>query len=434
MKKIYIFIFILIFFSFNLEARAESLGKKLSGKILLNVEKNGEAWYVNPKNNYRYYLGRPDDAFRIMRELGLGIKNEYLAMIEPSEKDKLKGPAVAGEKISNNMTVSESNNIYNKTLSKELSGKILIQVENNGEAWYICPENLKRYYLGRPADAFRIMRELSLGITKEDLAKIHKPGLNESINEFSKYERKNIEVNGKNFKADIIEIDLSNPKLKIITETADDFNCKSNCQAKSLASYTINNNGFAGINGSYFCDSSGCGARNYFFFPVFNTNTGKLINEDQLKYWTTGPIMAFDINNNFYYFKDSRYFKDKLDLTSSGGPYINSINGKIKLQAAIGNKPRLIEEGMNYLIDWELDNKQTNGVSLKNSIAISGKKINLVSVHNATIPELADVLQTLKIDYAINLDGGGSSALYYNDEYMVGPGRNIPNAIIFKEE
>jgi exopolysaccharide biosynthesis protein len=33
----------------------------------------------------------------------------------------------------------------------------------------------------------------------------------------------------------------------------------------------------------------------------------------------------------------------------------------------------------------------------------------------------------------MNLDGGGSSALIYDDEYKVGPGRDIVNAIVFSE-
>ena len=58
--------------------------------------------------------------------------------------------------------------------AKARAGRILIQVERNGEAWYIFPVNLKRYYLGRPADAFNIMRELGLGITNKDLANIQR--------------------------------------------------------------------------------------------------------------------------------------------------------------------------------------------------------------------------------------------------------------------
>ncbi|MCU0680085.1 MAG: phosphodiester glycosidase family protein, partial [Planctomycetes bacterium] len=58
-------------------------------------------------------------------------------------------------------------------------------------------------------------------------------------------------------------------------------------------------------------------------------------------------------------------------------------------------------------------------------------KLYLVIARQATVSDLADVMKAMQVDYAINLDGGYSSALIYNDEYMVGPGRNIPNAIIF---
>jgi hypothetical protein len=57
-------------------------------------------------------------------------------------------------------------------LSERLKGKILLQVEENGEAWYINPDDLKRYYLGRPNDAFDLMQKLGKGITDEDLNKI----------------------------------------------------------------------------------------------------------------------------------------------------------------------------------------------------------------------------------------------------------------------
>ena len=67
---------------------------------------------------------------------------------------------------------SELNNYLNSTFPSRLSGKILLDVEQNGEAYYINPNNLKGYYLNRPSDAFRIMRELGLGITNNDVRKI----------------------------------------------------------------------------------------------------------------------------------------------------------------------------------------------------------------------------------------------------------------------
>jgi len=404
MKKFLIIIIILLFTPAL--ARAASLGQKLSGQILLDVERNGEAWYIYPENNKRYYLGRPADAFAVMRELGLGITELDFQKIAQA------GMPVAGD----------------QSLAKKLSGKIILQVEKNGEAWYIYPKDLKKYYLGRPADAFAIMRQLGLGINREDLSMVHKPDLAESINQYSKYEHKVIFTQSGEFIIDIAEINLSNPNLKITTDTVKPWPDKASSlgafRAQSLGKFVLENNGFAGINGTYFCSSSGCGAQNYYFYPVYDTSDKILVNESELKYWTTGPIMAWDENNKFYYFKDSREFVEVEDFENKYG---------VKLQAAIGNKPRLIEKGMNLLIEWDIDDKQRNTKALRNAIAYKNNVIYLVVAQNATVPDLADVMQAMEVEYALNLDGGLSSALWYNDEYMVGPGRDIPNAIIFAE-
>lgn len=403
MAKIIKLIIIFLFCLSPFFANASGLADKLSGRILLNTEGNGEAWYIYPENNKRYYLGRPADAFAVMRELGLGISEENFQKIAQA------GMPVPGDTV----------------LSKRLSGRIILQAEKNGEAWYINPLDLKKYYLGRPEDAFKIMRELSLGINRENLAGIHKPGYNESIDQYSSYEfKKNITTPSGSFAVDVVKIDLSDPDLKIITDTADSEDCDSNCQAKPLIKYVVENNGFAGTNATYFCSGSGCGTANYYFFPVYNSRLGKLINEDQLKYWTTGPIMAFDANNKFYYFKDSREFGGVKNFEEKYG---------VKLQAALGNKPRFIENGQNFLIDWEVDEGQSKTKTLRNAIAYKEGKIYLIVARLATVPDLGEIMQAMGMEYALNLDGGNSSALFYNDEYMIGPGRNIPNAIIFRK-
>ena len=403
MKNIlYIFILSFLIAGFS---NAASLGSELSGMILLNVEENGEAWYVYPEDHKRYFLGRPADAFEIMRELGLGINERNFQRL-----------AQAGMEVEGDLD-----------LAKRLSGKIIIQTEKNGEAWYIYPKDLKKYYLGRPADAFRIMRELSLGITRDNLARVHKPGLIESIDAYSKYEHRSISTGSGSFTVDLVEIDLSAPFLEIITDAsvpypAPDRDKSSDYHgSNTLGEFVVKHDGFAGINATYFCSSSGCGAQNYYFYPIYKSSTGEFVNKNELKYWTTGPIIAFDENNNFYYFKDSREFESVENFEKNFG----------KLQAALGNKPRLIEDGKNLLIEWDIDEKQRNVKSNRNALAYKENKIYLVIVRNATVPELADIMQALKMEYAVNLDGGYSSALWYNDEYMVGPGREIPNAIIF---
>ena len=226
---------------------AAGASSSLKGRILLNVEGKGEAWYVNPRDAKRYYLGRPNDAFSIMRSLSVGITNSKLARIETADRDKLilnKTASVADQAVASSSVAGASSTPqnpgasagkpsvaqfvsfekakdYDRTLSKSVAGQILLQVENNGEAWYVSPVNLKKYYLGRPADAFRVMREHGLGITRKNLALIHKNGSSESINEWSKYEHKKIKAVSGDFTVDMIEIDLRNPKLKIITTASE---------------------------------------------------------------------------------------------------------------------------------------------------------------------------------------------------------------------
>ncbi len=43
------------------------------GKILLQVEGKGEAWYVNPKDGKRYFLGLPADALKALQKIGQAL-------------------------------------------------------------------------------------------------------------------------------------------------------------------------------------------------------------------------------------------------------------------------------------------------------------------------------------------------------------------------
>jgi len=139
MKRILILALVGLFgLGLALPTEAATMAQKLKGKILLQVESKGEAWYIHPFTMTRHSLGRPDDAFKVMREQGLGISEEdYAKMIE-------KAPA-------------------------KFAGRILLRVKSKGEAYYVHPTTFKLYFLGRPADAFKVMRELGLGIKDTDL-------------------------------------------------------------------------------------------------------------------------------------------------------------------------------------------------------------------------------------------------------------------------
>ena len=179
---------------------AENLAQKLSGKILLQVESYGKAWYINPFDKKKYYLGRPQDAFDLMHNLSIGITDKNLEKI-PIGIIKYNNIDDDNDGLTNNLEIAlgtnpqnidsdndghldrqEIENNYNplgvgklnidKNFTKTNLGKIFLQTEKQGQAWYINPTDNKRYYLGKPADAFEIMKKLSLGITNTDINKI----------------------------------------------------------------------------------------------------------------------------------------------------------------------------------------------------------------------------------------------------------------------
>ncbi|HSD98170.1 MAG TPA: phosphodiester glycosidase family protein, partial [Patescibacteria group bacterium] len=64
-------------------------------------------------------------------------------------------------------------------------------------------------------------------------------------------------------------------------------------------------------------------------------------------------------------------------------------------------------------------------------VANKGNTVFIGDVYNATMSDAATVMKTMNMDNAMNLDEGGSTALMFNGSYIAGPGRNIPDAILF---
>jgi hypothetical protein len=176
------------------------LYNRLKGKIVIQVEKNGEAYYISPKTQEYYFLGRPEDAFQVMRQQGIGISNQNLYKIPvgvisggiDSDGDGLPDNLEAALGLNTQSSDTDSDGYYDKdelingyspwsktgkqnidsNFAKSNTGKIFLQIENNGEAWYLNPGDNKRYFLGRPDDAFSVMRQLGLGISTKDFDKL----------------------------------------------------------------------------------------------------------------------------------------------------------------------------------------------------------------------------------------------------------------------
>lgn len=137
---------------------SRSMADRLSGRILLQVQEHGEAWYINMKDRQRYYMKDGAAAYYMMRYFSLGISDIDLGNI----------PAVA-----DTTEMNQSTSVCGqKQLANRLKGEILLQVEQHGEAWYVDPVKCRRIYMKDGAVAYEIMRFLGLGITTADLDKI----------------------------------------------------------------------------------------------------------------------------------------------------------------------------------------------------------------------------------------------------------------------
>ncbi|MBU0612947.1 hypothetical protein KKB10_02930 [Patescibacteria group bacterium] len=119
------------------------------GSILLDVERNGEAYYVY--QGEKYFLGRPWQAFEIMRKLSLGISEDNFQ--------------TGFQQVNDIWQIYRIVNIY---LFPYIQGRIVIRPEANGEAYYVTPNlaggsGYSAEYLGRPYDAFQIMTKFGQG-------------------------------------------------------------------------------------------------------------------------------------------------------------------------------------------------------------------------------------------------------------------------------
>ncbi len=180
------------------EITDQTLASRLQGQILLQVDEKGEAWYVDPITRQRFYLRDGNTAYSALRAFGLGISDRDVSTIPIAVEERAIGIDSDGDGLSDKLEVAiktdphdmDSDNdgyedgeevkagysptsdgkLPSSKLKDTLKGRIVLQVESHGEAWYVI--NGKRYYLGDGDQAYQIMRLLSLGITNSDLRKI----------------------------------------------------------------------------------------------------------------------------------------------------------------------------------------------------------------------------------------------------------------------
>ncbi|MFA6393885.1 MAG: hypothetical protein WCW25_03380 [Patescibacteria group bacterium] len=180
---------------------AEYFIERLSGRIILQVESRGEAWYLNPANLKKYRLGQQPDFFEAIKKAGIGITDADIKKIpigliaetgiidrdadgvpdkledalgtNPDNRDSdSDGYDDKTEIINGYSPLDRKKTVLDPIFSKKNAGRIFLQVENKGRAWYVNPLDNKKYLLSDAEDILAVVKRLGLGITNENFSKI----------------------------------------------------------------------------------------------------------------------------------------------------------------------------------------------------------------------------------------------------------------------
>ncbi|CAN5164830.1 hypothetical protein BH09PAT2_BH09PAT2_10840 [soil metagenome] len=223
------------------------------------------------------------------------------------------------------------------------------------------------------------------------------------------YARQYVKNDYGTYMVDIVAADLSTKK--IIVDTASDGTCGNDCPVMSLGAYAGRSGAIAGINGPYFCPASypACGGKTNSFDTLLMNKNKTYFNSDNNVY-STVPAVIFQSGS-------ARFVGHSLEWGRDTGP-----------DSVIASQPFLISSG-NVVFGGDSEIKRA-GKGSRSFIGSTGGTGYIGVVYNANVAEVAQVLKTLGIQNALNLDSGGSTALWSGGKYIVGPGRDLPFGIL----
>ena len=194
-------------------------------------------------------------------------------------------------------------------------------------------------------------------------------------------------------------------------DSASDEDCPNNCPVLSLGDYAGRSGAFAGVNGSYFCPAeypTCAGKTNSFDTLIMNKNKNYINSSNNV--YSSVPAVIFNGSSVRYVGKTSDWGRD------------TGVDG------VLANQPLLIVDG-NVGFGGDDEVKRATAGS-RSFVGSTGSTVYIGVVHNVNAAQMARVLHVMGIQNALNLDSGGSTALW-SGGYKVGPGRNIPNSILF---
>jgi len=226
----------------------------------------------------------------------------------------------------------------------------------------------------------------------------------------SGYSRQSVNVEGLGtYLVSIVAGDLSS--TRVIVDTAADSDCSNDCPVLPLATYVSRTGAYAGVNGTYFCPAeypSCAGKTNSYDLLVMNYKKTYFNSSNNV--YSNNPAVIFGDGYIRFVSAVSQWGRD----TSPNG--------------VLSNYPLLVQNG-NVVFGGDDDPKK-GSKGARSFVANKGNIVYIGVVHSATVAESARALKTLGMENAINLDDGGSTALW-SGGYKVGPGRNLPNVILF---
>lgn len=224
------------------------------------------------------------------------------------------------------------------------------------------------------------------------------------------YSRQSVNSEVGSFLVDIVAADLNN--VRVVVDTASDGTCGNDCPVEALGTYAARSGAFAGINGPYFCPASypGCAGKTNSFDTLLMNKNKTYFNSDNNVY-STVPAVIFSGSS-------ARFVGQSLEWGRDTG-----------VDSVIASQPMLLSGG-NVVYGGD-DEVKRAGKGSRSFIGTKGSTVYIGVVHNANVAEVARVLKAMGLEYALNLDSGGSTALWSGGRYIVGPGRSTPFGILF---
>jgi len=227
------------------------------------------------------------------------------------------------------------------------------------------------------------------------------------------------------FDTHVMKLDRERYQMETLVD--EDADCDNNCAVKNLAAYAADAGAQYGIHGTYFCpaDYASCSSEvNTFNGPLYDSLSGYMHNPEDI-FFHLAPMIAESEDGQLVYYPQAPQF---------GSAASFAFTHSSSLHAAIANYPGLINNGA-VIVESEgrLEEIMRTNRRPRGAIGWNSDQYILAIATDATVVELAYIMHALDAQYAMNLDGGGSIALYYEGQYMVGPGRPLPNAVVFTE-